>query len=156
MSQHNNNPITQNRKRTLLFVVVCALVVLGIIYMKKSTVDHAPLPGAEDPATVANHPVAVPDTSVDPTVMPPVADTMANTQLPDTILGRDKRSPYEAGYEDGYAAGCDDGAAGQEKATYDESSNFATAAERQTYAGGYREGYAKGFDDGKQGKQFNI
>lgn len=145
----------QNRKRTLLFILVCAVVVVGILYMKKSTSDHQNLPADAD-TTGAGHQVAVPDTSVDPTVLPATPDTVTPTALPDTILGRDKRSPYEAGYEDGYATGCDDGATGQEKATYDESSNFATEAERQTYAGGYREGYAKGFEDGKQGKQFNI
>ena len=69
---------------------------------------------------------------------------------------KDKRNPYEAGYDDGYAAGCDDGAAGTDHASYDETNNFALPAEKQNYVKGYREGYAKGYDDGRQGKQFNI
>lgn len=67
-------------------------------------------------ATDSSHmQVAVPDTTIDPGTLPQVSDTVQPSQLPDTILGKDKRDPYEAGYDDGYAAGCDDGAAHTEK-----------------------------------------
>ena len=46
--------------------------------------------------------VAVPDTTVSPDVMPITPDTVVTYVLADTLLGKDKRDPYEAGYEDGY------------------------------------------------------
>ena len=153
---HNNDPLSQKRKRSFLLIMGCILVVAGIIFLKNSVSDPKPVsPGGGDPSA-SSHPVAVPDTTVDPGVIPQTSDTVESYELPDTLLGRDKRSPYEAGYEDGYAAGCDDGATGKDHATYDETSNFATSADRHTYTEGYREGYAKGVEDGKQGKQFNI
>lgn len=100
--------------------------------------------------------VAVPDTTVAPDVLSVSPDTVVTSVLPDTILGKDPRDPFEAGYEDGYLNGCDDGAMGQEKATYDDSSTFHAPDDRADYARGYREGYTKGYDDGLAGNQFNI
>ena len=151
---YNKYPQSPNRWRTVSIVLFCLLVVIGIIYMKHSSGEQKLLvpSGASDTARQ----IAVPDTTIAPEAMPQTADTVQPTQLPDTILGRDARSPYEAGYDDGYAAGCDDGAAKADHATYDETNNFATKPEQQSYVRGYREGYAKGFDNGRQGKQFNI
>lgn len=151
---YNQYPKSPNRWRAVSIVLFCLLVVIGIIYMKHSSGEQKLLvpSGTSDTA----HQVAVPDTTIAPEVMPQTSDTVQPTQLPDTILGRDTRSPYEAGYDDGYAAGCDDGAAKADHATYDETNNFATKPEQQNYVRGYREGYAKGYDNGRQGKQFNI
>lgn len=151
---YNKYPQSPNRWRAVSIVLFCLLVVIGIIYMKHSSGEQKLLvpSGTSDTA----HQVAVPDTTIAPEVMPQTSDTVQSTQLPDTILGRDTRSPYEAGYDDGYAAGCDDGAAKADHATYDETNNFASKPEQQNYVRGYREGYAKGYDNGRQGKQFNI
>ena len=151
---YNKYPQSPNRWRAVSIVLFCLLVVIGIIYMKHSSGEQKLLvpSGTSDTA----HQVAVPDTTIAPEVMPQTSATVQPTQLLDTNLGRDTRSPYEAGYDDGYAAGCDDGAAKADHATYDETNNFATKPEQQNYVRGYREGYAKGYDNGRQGKQFNI
>lgn len=154
MTNHNNTP-QPNRVKPFLVLLAGLLVVLGIIYMKRSSSDGKGL-DVDVAADSTSRQVAVPDTTTDPSAMPAEPDTVEHYVLPDTIIGRDKRQPYEAGYEDGYSAGCDDGAVGQENETYDESNDFATQAAQQEYVRGYREGYAQGYDDGRQGKQFNI
>lgn len=151
---YNNNPESQNRRRMVIILIACLLIVVGIVYMKQSTAEQKPL-GSPD-AGGDGSPVAVPDTTADPAALPPTADTTVVSQLPDTLLGKDKRDPYEAGYEDGYASGCDDGAAGAERASYDETNSFRSEADRRNYVDGYREGYTKGYEDGRQGRQFNI
>lgn len=152
---YNKLPQSQNRWKIISIVLFCILIVIGIIYMKQSSGEQRQLtaPGS---AGSSQSQVAVPDTSVDPDVLPSTPDTIITSQLPDTLLGKDKRNPYEAGYDDGYAAGCDDGAAHTERATYDDTNSFSSPNEKQQYVKGYREGYAKGYDDGRQGKQFNI
>lgn len=154
MSDNKSNQ-QPNQFKTIIILLLCIFVVLGIVYTKRSSTDEKSL-NTPSVTNNANRQVAKPDTTADPTVLPPAPDTVERYVLPDTLLGRDKRKPYEAGYEDGYATGCDDGALGQENATYDETSNFRTPSERQTYSEGYREGYAKGYEDGLHGKQFNI
>lgn len=152
---NNNTSQAQGRWKTVLILLLCILVVLGIIFMKRSSSEQKAMQNSVPPES-GNQQVAVPDTTADPSALPAAPDTVEHYELPDTLLGKDKRSPYEAGYEDGYTAGCDDGALGEEQATYDESSNFRSETDRQTYAKGYREGYEQGFEDGKAGKQFNI
>mgnify|MGYP006903482221 CR=1 FL=1 len=151
----NLTPQGSNRWKTLSFILICILIVIGIIYMKRSS-NAQKLLNPSTSTDTSSQQVAVPDTTVDPGTLPQTTDTVQDVQLPDTLLGKDKRNPYEAGYDDGYAAGCDDGAAGTDHASYDETNNFALPAEKQNYVKGYREGYAKGYDDGRQGKQFNI
>lgn len=151
----NYNKMQENNRWKMVLVVgLCILAVATTIYLKTSTGEAKNLRPA-DAADTAGQQVAVPDTTVDPTIIPTSPDTI-HTELPDTILGRDKRNPYEGGYEDGYAAGCDDGAAKADHASYDEESSYSQPADRQKYVNGYREGYAKGYEDGQQGKQFNI
>lgn len=151
----NNHNNSENRWRTVAILSISLLVIIGIVYMKHSANEQKSYIGLHNNDTTHQQ-VAIPDTTIDPSVMPQAPDTMPSAQLPDTILGKDTRNPYEAGYDDGYASGCDDGASHSYHATYDESSNFSTNAEKQNYVNGYREGYSKGFEDGKQGKQFNI
>lgn len=153
MTNHNSKP-DNNRLKTLLLIVLCLLVVLGIVYMKRSTQEVKQAAPGTSPAAAGS--IAIPDTTLDASALPETTDTPDNACAPDTILGTDTRVPYEAGYEDGYEAGCEDGANNAEKASYDETSNFQTPKQRENYAIGYREGYAKGLEDGKAGKQFNI
>ena len=152
---HYTNPKPQRSTRTILFVALALIALAGIIYMKYATDSRKADATAAYTDSAAAH-IAIPDTTVDPTLrLAPEVDSV--TAMPaDTLLGKDKRSPFEAGYEDGYAAGCDDGATHQERATYDETNNFRNPRESRLYVDGYREGYAKGFADGQEGKQFNI
>lgn len=98
--------------------------------------------------------VVVPDTTIDAGTLPSSSDSFA--VAPTDSIGKDRRPPFEAGDEDGYLAGMDDGAAHTPRASYDESNGFKTIDERTAYVRGYREGYAKGFEDGSKGRQFNI
>lgn len=151
-----NNPNNQdNRWRTIAVLCSCLLIIVGIVYMKHSFNNQKPYVGPHSFDTTYQQ-IAVPDTTIDPSTLPQIIDTITSVQLPDTILGKDTRDPYEAGYDDGYASGCDDGASGIEHASYDETNSFSTSVEQQNYVKGYREGYAKGYDDGRKGKQFNI
>lgn len=152
---YNKLPQTQNRWKVVSILLFCLLIVVGIIYMKRTSGEQRQLVA---PSTLESspHQVAIPDTTVAPDVLQQAPDTVQTSQLSDTLLGKDKRNPYEAGYDDGYAAGCDDGAAATERATYDDSNSFTSTTEKQQYVRGYREGYAKGYEDGRQGKQFNI
>ncbi len=142
--------------RIAIVILLGVSLTVGIILLKTKSrsvpEETAPGIGAGD----APAQVAVPDTTTESGSLPATPDTVAASVLPDTLIGRDERSPYEAGYEDGYAAGCDDGADGAEEASYDDSSSFSSAAERATYAKGYKEGYAQGYEDGREGEQFNI
>ena len=45
---------------------------------------------------------------------------------------------------------------GQERASYDESSQFPHASQRRNYAEAYRRGYAQGYADGLEGKEFGV
>ncbi len=144
-----------NRQRIAAVIIIGIMLTAGIVFLKTSTQNNADK-NADTTTADRETKVAVPDTTADTASLPPVADTIAVSSLPDSILGRDKRGAYEAGYEDGYATGCDDGAADAKDAGYDDTSTFSSSADRATYARGYQEGYAKGFEDGREGKQFNI
>lgn len=152
---HNNINRDDNRWSTIMVILVCLLIVGGIIYMKYITDGQKSLSPSLQ-RTEQDNEVAIPDTSMEPGILPVTPDSVIPSVLPDTVLGKDTRLPYEAGYEDGYATGCDDGVANHLKASYDESNNFHTASEQKDYIRGYKEGYEEGFKDGKEGKQFNI
>lgn len=155
MNSNKHSSPEKNRTRTLVTLIVGLLCAAGIIWIKsQSESGNAPLPPAGGGR--ANPAVAVPDTTIDSTYLPSSPDTVVRSEVPDTLIGHDRRPPYEAGYEDGYSAGCDDGAAQADRASYDETSNFARRADRADYVRGYREGYAKGYEDGRSGKQFGI
>lgn len=142
-----------NRKprRLVPFLLAVLAVLAAVVYMKMK-VNTPPTPsGSIDRHEEA--PVATPDTSTPPS-LPTPPETISIVR-PDTTV-RDSRPPYEAGYEDGYLNGMDDGADNRPRATYDETSLFPSAGERAAYIEGYREGYARGFDDGLHKRQFNI
>lgn len=143
---------TGNRARVILFLIVAIAVVVAIIYAKLAS--ERPITGTSGEPDSLSAPIAVPDTSTLHTDLPIEPETIT-VSLPDT-LDRDTRPPYEAGYEDGYLNGMDDGAENKRNATYDETSHFPSQGERAGYVQGYRDGYAKGFDDGLNKRQFNI
>lgn len=148
----SSNP--QNKGHYFIWLILIAALAVGIVFLKKTGADDRNLRREKKSVDTAS--VARPDTTLDSgVVLPPVNDTVMSP-LPDTLLGRDRRNPYEAGYEDGYAAGCDDGANDTPRATYDETNNFVGRKERQDYVRGYREGYAVGLEDGVSEQQFGI
>lgn len=147
---NKKNP--DNRLRSLLFLLLGIAVTLAIIFLKKASEKTAD--DSSDSIRPETSSPSVPDTTMDTAFLTAPAETIS-IALPDTI-GKDKRPAAEAGFEDGYLSGMDDGAVGEERASYDESNNFPTRTEREAYVKGYREGYAKGFEDGSKGKQFNI
>ena len=143
-------------KKNILLALLCLAAVVTIILLKIGDTGGTHANKAAAKRTV---PVAVPDTTLPSSVKSDSAAYGGNAAqlLPDSLLvEKDRRPAYEAGYEDGYLAGLDDGAASAPQASYDETSTFPSAAERNRYAEGYREGYAEGFENGKAGKQFNI
>ena len=148
----SSNP--QNKGHYFIWLILIAVLAVGIVFLKKMGGDDRNLRREKKSVDTAS--VARPDTTLDSgVVLPPVNDTVMSP-LPDTLLGRDRRNPYEAGYEDGYAAGCDHGANDTPRATYDETNNFVGRKERQDYVRGYREGYAVGLEDGVSEQQFGI
>ena len=134
----------------LLMLLLTALILWAIVLLKSKSDASSPLVIEEK----RDRAIVVPDTSIDLQTLPLVADT--TTSIVPEEVSRDTRTPYEAGYEDGYLAGIDDGAAHEDYTQYDEDSSFPTPSERETYSKGYRDGYAKGLADGKHGKQFGI
>lgn len=144
------NETLSPRTALLCLAVVIAMTAI-IILSKRAAGTDAP---ATLPADSSAMPVARPDTAA-PAGYPAAETESIAVALPDTI-GKDRRPAAEAGYEDGYFSGMDDGATGHERATYDETSTFPTRAERERYAENYRKGYADGWEDGRSGKQFNI
>ncbi|MBR1387115.1 MAG: hypothetical protein IJ553_01720 [Alloprevotella sp.] len=134
----------------LLVLLLTAAILWAIVLLKTSTDAVKQLPAY----SAQEAPIVVPDTSLEPQALPIVADTAATIE-PEPAE-RDMRAPYEAGYEDGYIIGLDDGAAHDEFRLYDEDSSFPTQQERDTYKRGYRDGYHKGFADGEAGKHFGI
>lgn len=144
-------------KNKYTFLLICfGLLCIGAIIWLKLVGDKRTSSGRDIPVAPqdSSNAVVVPDTSIDAGTLSSSPDSF-DVAPPDSI-GKDRRPPFEAGDEDGYLAGMDDGAAHTPRASYDESNSFKTIDERAAYVRGYREGYAKGFEDGSKGRQFNI
>lgn len=140
----NNNKNSQNGSPLASIVVVALLVGMAvalIVFLKNATSRDL------DPNGYFK-------TNSDSTIAKPELDKegpstgLIEPSLPDTIMGTDARDVSDAGYEDGYWAGYDDAHLGQERASYDESCTFPTAADRAKYARNYREGYQEGWQTG--------
>lgn len=146
--------------RSLLFVLIVVAAVTLIVYMKRST-DQALTPEQAARRDSLQR-IATPDTTLSPELDsdPAVPTSLPNDSAalsPDTLdTSMDLRTPSDAGYEDGYFTGLEDGIAGRERFSYDESSQFPTPAQRRNYAEGYRRGYAQGFRDGRSGEHSNV
>ena len=124
------------------------LIAIGLIgFLKRST--DVPLTPEHAARRDSLSRMAKPDTTFTP-------DEDATIQTapypePDDSVSMDLRVPSDAGYQDGYYAGLQDGISGDERASYDESSQFPTPAQRRNYAEAYRRGYLQGFTDGQEG-----
>ncbi|MBR1594275.1 MAG: hypothetical protein IJ684_07130 [Bacteroidales bacterium] len=136
----------------LLIIGLPALVVCALIgFMKLKSDEQSPViaeavaqaeRAADADTTTA--PIAVPDTTVDLTVLPALPDTLP--AAPPDSIGIDARSPLTAGHEDGLLAGAYDRRYGSEYGiSYDDTNTFPTADEQHAYSEGYREGYAEGY-----------
>ena len=131
--------------RSLLFVALL-LVAGGLIFYLKRSTDVPLTPDGLAGRDSIRH-MAVPDTAEHAPTAPVEEATPANSggETPDVA----ERDPAAAGYDDGYLCGNTDGMNNDERAGYDESSQYPSAADRQTYAAAYRRGYAAGFADGR-------
>lgn len=153
MATNHNNPKSDNTTtiiRAVLFVAVL-IVTAGIVIFLKTTGDVPLTPEGLAARDSIRH-MAKPDT----TTLPAAANPASSYEAADDSITTDVRMPSDAGYEDGYYAGITDGITGDERASYDESSQFPSADQRRTYADAYRRGYAQGYADGQEGKQFGI
>lgn len=144
MNHSNPKKNTSGLAGILAVALFVAAMVALIIFLKR----NASQPFDSDGRLRVENDSVVARPDVGREVVGPI-DSMA-PQLPDTIMGTDERDVSDAGYEDGYWAGYDDAQLGQERASYDESSSFATSQERHRYTESYREGYAEGWQVGLQ------
>lgn len=133
------NKSERNTSTIVLTLLVGALLVLGIVFLKTSVSETSARHAAMVDSLLT---IAIPDTAA-PTDMLALQPETVSVALPDTI-GKDKRPAAEAGYEDGYRSGREDRLAKTPQATYDESSTFPTLREREAYAEAYRRGYEQG------------
>ena len=131
--------------RSILFIAVVIIAVAVIVYLKRST--DVPLTPEGIAARDSVQRMASPDTTSTPAENAPTLDSTTE-QASDTV-SVDQRLPSDAGYEDGYFAGLQDGLDDMERASYDDSSKFPTAEQRSNYTDAYKRGYAQGFADGQ-------
>lgn len=131
--------------RSVLFIAVVLLAVGIIVYLKRST--DVPLTPEGMAARDSVQRMASPDTTTAPAESAPTLDS--TTEQPTDTVSVDQRLPSDAGYEDGYFAGLQDGLDDMERASYDDSSKFPTAEQRSNYTDAYKRGYAQGFTDGQ-------
>ena len=131
--------------RSVLFIAVVLLAVGIIVYLKRST--DVPLTPEGMAARDSVQRMASPDTTTAPAENAPTLDP--TTEQSTDPVSVDQRLPSDAGYEDGYFAGLQDGLDDMERASYDDSSKFPTAEQRSNYTDAYKRGYAQGFADGQ-------
>lgn len=136
----------QTLLRSLLFVLLLA-VAGGLIFFLKRSTDVPLTPEGLAGRDSTRH-MAVPDTLDNAPASP--AEAPAESTPAEDVSPAPDRDPAEAGYDDGYLSGNTDGMNNDERATYDESSQYPTPDARQSYAAAYRRGYATGFADGRK------
>lgn len=145
----NSNNNSQNGSPLASIIVVALLVGLAvalIVFLKNATNRDLDSDGYFK--TASDSTIAEPDLDKESK-----NSGIIEASLPDTIMGTDARDVADAGYEDGYWAGYDDAHLGQERASYDESCTFPTAADRAKYARNYREGYQEGWQTGQADRE---
>ena len=136
--------------RSILFIAVVLLAVGIIIFLKHSS--DVPLTPEGFAARDSIQRMATPDTTTAP--IEDFTSTDTDSSLPTDTVSMDLRLPSDAGYEDGYFAGLQDGLDDMERASYDNTSKFPTEAQRRNYTDAYKRGYAQGFADGQnQGEE---
>lgn len=138
--------------RSFIFILILVLATGLIVFLKGN--DNTPLPPQSGNLQQENTPSFVqPDTTNDFET-----DTKINTipietdsKIDSDTITLDLREPADAGFEDGYYAGLQDGIEGEDHASYDESSQFPKPVQRQAYTNAYRQGYKVGYEDGING-----
>lgn len=136
--------------RSILFIAVVLLAVGIIIFLKHSS--DVPLTPEGFAARDSIQRMATPDTTTAP--IEDFTSTDTDSSLPTDTVSMDLRLPSDAGYEDGYFAGLQDGLDDMERASSDDTSKFPTEAQRRNYTDAYKRGYAQGFADGQnQGEE---
>ena len=136
--------------RSILFIAVVLLAV-GIIIFLNALPTYPSLPRDLQHATARNAWQLPTPQWHRPRISPRTTPTPAQ---PTDTVSMDLRLPSDAGYEDGYFAGLQDGLDDMERASYDDTSKFPTEAQRRNYADAYKRGYAQGFADGQnQGEE---
>ena len=136
--------------RSILFIAVVLLAVGIIIFLKHSS--DVPLTPEGFAARDSIQRMATPDTTTAP--IEDFTSTDTDLSLPTDTVSMDLRLPSDAGYEDGYFAGLQDGLDDMERASYDDTSKYPTEAQRRNYTDAYKRGYAQGFADGQnQGEE---
>ncbi len=151
---NNNNTNADNTTliRGVFFVAVLALTSSAIFFLKKESDIPLTPQGIATRDSLRN--IAHPDTTEELDALP--KENVVEYEQAEDSVTQDIRIPTDAGYEDGYYAGITDGVTGDERASYDESSQFPKPADRRSYADAYRRGYAQGYADGLDGKDFGI
>lgn len=134
--------------RAVIFVVIVLLAIGLISFLKRST--DVPLTPEHAARRDSLSRMAKPDTTFT-TEDDGYNPATTSYPVPTDSLSMDLRVPSDAGYQDGYYAGLQDGISGDERASYDETSQFPTPAQRRNYAEAYRRGYLQGFTDGQEG-----
>ena len=152
MSKQKSTSDSTKFIRAVTFVVIIALSTATVIYLKRSSDVTLTPEGIAARDSLRN--IVHPDTTALPEVQPALPATTYPAEA--DSMSMDLRVPSDAGYEDGYYAGITDGVVGQERASYDESSQFPHASQRRNYAEAYRRGYAQGYADGLEGKEFGV
>ena len=142
----SSNSRRQTLLRSLLFVLLLA-VAGGLIFFLKRSTDVPLTPDGLAGRDSTRH-MAVPDTLDNAPAAP--AEAPAESTPAQDVSPAPERDPAEAGYDDGYLCGNTDGMNNDERASYDESSQYPTPDARQSYAAAYRRGYAAGFADGRK------
>lgn len=157
---NGSEPSAANIGMRLLIIGLPTLALIAIIgFMKLKSDEHMPAsvlaavkaPTSSAPTVpedTAKAPIAIPDTTIDQTILPVIPDTLP--AAPPDSVGVDERSPLTAGHEDGHLAGAYDRGAGNEYGiSYDDTNTYPTPAEQHAYSDGYREGYAVGYRESK-------
>ena len=112
----------QTLLRSLLFVLLLA-VAGGLIFFLKRSTDVPLTPEGLAGRDSTRH-MAVPDTLDNAPASP--AEAPAESTPAEDVSPTPDRDPAEAGYDDGYLSGNTDGMNNDERATYDESSQYPT------------------------------
>lgn len=148
--ERKNGP---SRFEATLIILGCIVCIVGIVFLKTASDSRSPVYAKIDPVVAAKiaaadsvSNVAVPNVSLDSTVIPLTPDTVP--PAPADSIGKDTRPAHEAGLQDGFLAGEDDAHNERPHASYDDTNTFSSAAEQQAYKHGYAEGYAEGLEAG--------
>ena len=123
--------------RSILFIAVVLLAVGIIIFLKHSS--DVPLTPEGFAARDSIQRMATPDTTTAP--IEDFTSTDTDSSLPTDTVSMDLRLPSDAGYEDGYFAGLQDGLDDMERASYDDTSKVPTEAQRRNYNEAAKGGY---------------